>query len=277
MQAHFKSMVVDGLDTAYYEAGSGETVVLLHGGEHGACSELTWELNFAALAGEFHVLAPDWLGFGRSAKVHDFVLGAQRKLLHLKRFLQEQKVNAAHFIGCSMGGALCARALSVDPTFLPARSLVLIGAGGQAPDNVYRRALLDYDCSLPGMRKIIQALFHDESWAANEAYVKRRYDSSTAPGAWECSAAARFKSPLVPARSEFGQVDTTEYERVTIPVLLIAGARDKLKEPGYASQLSGRFPDCEWHVIPDCGHYANIECASSVNTHLLRFLRRVKR
>jgi len=167
------------------------------------------------------------------------------------------------------------RALSVDPTFLPARSLVLIGAGGQAPDNVYRRALLDYDCSVAGMRKIVEALFHDVSWPANENYVQRRYESSVVAGAWECAAAARFKNPLVPARSEFGQADLTEYERVKIPVLLIAGACDKLKEPGYGAELSRRFPDCELQVIADCGHYGNIECASSVNTHFLRFLRRV--
>jgi 2-hydroxymuconate-semialdehyde hydrolase len=80
---NLKTLIIDGLETAYYEAGAGPTVVLLHGGEHGANAELAWEFNFGVLAKEFHVLAPDWLGFGKSAKVHDFVLGAQRRLLQI--------------------------------------------------------------------------------------------------------------------------------------------------------------------------------------------------
>jgi pimeloyl-ACP methyl ester carboxylesterase len=275
MHSRIKTLVVDELETAYYEMGSGPTVVLLHGGEHGSNSELTWECNFEPLAREYHVVAPDWLGFGKSAKVHDFALGSQRRLLHLQRFLDRKGIKEADFIGCSMGGALAVRALAADQTSLPVRSLTLIGAGGNAPDNAYRRALLDYDCSLSGMKKIVEALFHDKSWAADDAYIQRRFESSISPGAWECSEAARLKNPLLPQRSEFGQVDATAYERITAPVLVIAGERDKLKDPGYCAHLAKRFQNGESHVIPDCGHLPNIECAAAVNQILLRFLRKV--
>ena len=36
-------MLVDGLTTSYLEAGEGDPVVLLHGGEFGASAELGWE------------------------------------------------------------------------------------------------------------------------------------------------------------------------------------------------------------------------------------------
>jgi len=272
---NLKTLIIDGLETAYYEAGAGPTVVLLHGGEHGANAELAWEFNFGVLAKEFHVLAPDWLGFGKSAKVHDFVLGAQRRLLHLRRFLEEKRITKADFIGCSMGGAIVVRALATDQSFFPARSLTLIGAGGHAPDNQYRRALLNYDCTVAGMRKVIEALFYEKSWPDNSAYVQRRFESSISPGAWECSEAARLKNPLLPQRSEFGQIDTTPYERVICPVLVIGGQRDKLKDPSYGLELAKRFPDCEVQMIRDSGHYPNIERASEVNEILLRFLRTV--
>ena len=64
-----KTVLVDGLVTGYLEAGQGDPVVLLHGGEFGVSAEIGWEHNIAALAAHHRVLAPDMLGFGESAKV----------------------------------------------------------------------------------------------------------------------------------------------------------------------------------------------------------------
>jgi pimeloyl-ACP methyl ester carboxylesterase len=75
MEFQRKTLLVDGLVTSYLEAGHGDPVVLLHGGEFGAGAELGWERNIAALAAKYRVLAPDQLGFGQSAKVIDFVEG----------------------------------------------------------------------------------------------------------------------------------------------------------------------------------------------------------
>ena len=45
-----RSLLVDGLTTGYLEAGQGDPIVLLHGGEFGVTAELAWERNIAALA-----------------------------------------------------------------------------------------------------------------------------------------------------------------------------------------------------------------------------------
>lgn len=42
MQFERKTMLVDGLVTSYLEAGRGDPVVLLHGGEFGASAEIGW-------------------------------------------------------------------------------------------------------------------------------------------------------------------------------------------------------------------------------------------
>src|SRR3984893_14293609 len=67
-----RTAAVDGLATSYLEAGTGDPVILLHGGEFGASAEIGWEHNIPALAARYRVLAPDMLGFGQSAKVIDF-------------------------------------------------------------------------------------------------------------------------------------------------------------------------------------------------------------
>ncbi|QLG63449.1 alpha/beta fold hydrolase [Halorarum salinum] len=56
-----------GMDVAYTEAGDpdAETIVLLHG-MNAAASSGEWRETFPLLAEEYHVVAPDFPGFGRS-------------------------------------------------------------------------------------------------------------------------------------------------------------------------------------------------------------------
>ncbi len=81
-----KTVLVDGLATGYLEAGQGDPVVLLHGGEFGVSADLGWERNIAALAAHYRVLALDMLGFGQSAKVIDFNDGRGMRIRHIARF-----------------------------------------------------------------------------------------------------------------------------------------------------------------------------------------------
>lgn len=263
---------VDGIRTHYLEGGSGPTVVLLHSGEFGGCAELSWEYSAAPLAERFHVVAPDWLGFGKTDKVHDFVDTRGRRLRHIRRFLEVLGIERADFVGNSMAGGMITQAASADPPLLPIRRIVLASGGGFSPDNEFRRALLDYDCTEPAMRKLLHAMFHDPKWPADEAYVRRRVELSLMPGAWEATAAARLRNPTVPQRSGFGQPDRTPYEQIPFPTLVIAGANDKLRNPGYADEIVARLPTATLVVFERCGHCPNIEQAERFVTVVSEFL-----
>jgi 2-hydroxymuconate-semialdehyde hydrolase len=265
-------LVVDGIRTHYLEAGAGFPVVLLHSGEYGANAQLSWEFNIDSLAAHFRVIAPDWLGFGQTDKIVDFVGGTARRVAHLRRVLEVLDISEAFFAGSSFGASTLAREIArPDPAF-PAAALVLSAGGGFVPDNEARRAILDYDCTEEGMRRIVRVLFCDQQWAEDKAYVRRRHESSLAPGAWEATAAARFRSPVTPPRGNIGQPDTTQYEQIRCPTLVIAGGDDKLREPGYAAEIAARIPDARLQVYPGCGHLPHIERASAFNELAVAFL-----
>jgi pimeloyl-ACP methyl ester carboxylesterase len=269
------TVLVDGLVTGFLEAGQGDLVVLLHGGEFGVTAELGWEKNIAALAAHHHVFALDMLGFGQSAKVVDFNDGRGVRIRHIARFCETVGVESAHFVGNSMGTVnLFVDATSQAP-LIPARSLVMICGGGEIQRNEHSAALYDYDATLPAMRRIVAALFFDPSYPADDAYVQRRYESSIAPGAWEALAAARFRRPgLEPPPLPSSK---KSYERIAVPTLVVEGEGDKLLPPGWAAEIAAQIPAGRSLVVPKAGHCPQIEQPSVVNHVLVDFLSEVQR
>lgn len=262
---------IGGIRTHYLDAGDGPTMVLLHSGEFGGCAEICWEYNIAALAQNHRVIAPDWLGFGQTDKIRDFVSGSDRMVRHMAAFLDTMALEEADFVGVSMGATTLLREASSPRCRFPVRRMVIGSGGGFVPDNSQRRRILDYDGSAEGMRRIVAANFSDPRWAADDDYIARRVAASIAPGAWEAVAAARFKSPTLPPRSQFGQTDSIAYEDIPYPTLAIAGGADQLREPGYHEVLT-RIPDSRVVVLPDAGHLVNIERADEFNTLVAEFL-----
>jgi pimeloyl-ACP methyl ester carboxylesterase len=265
-------VLVDGIRTHYLDAGEGPTVVLLHSAEFGGCSELSWEATIPALADRYRVVAPDWLGFGKTDKLHDFGSNRGRMLAHMRRFVETMCIDEAHFVGSSMAGSTLLSLAAEGNSGLPIRSIVAASGGGFVPNNDSREIVQSYDCSLESMRKVIEVLFSDPSWAADDDYVQRRFDISLEAGAWECAAAARFRAPTRTGSSPFGRPDTTPYEQIEVPVLLVAGGDDKLREPGYAEEVAARIPHGAAEVLPNCGHLPNVERADDFNRLLVGFL-----
>ena len=270
-----KTVFVDGLTTGYLEAGQGDPVVLLHGGEFGVSADLGWELNIAALAAHYRVLALDMLGFGQSAKVVDFNDGRGMRIRHIARFCEMVGVDAAHFIGNSMGAVNMFVDATSESPMLAARSLTMICGGGEIARNEHSAALYDYDATLSGMRAIVKALFADPIYPEDDEFVQRRYESSIAPGAWEALAAARFRrpgleSPPLPSSRR-------AYERIAVPTLVVEGADDKLLPAGWAAEIAAQISDGRSAVIERAGHCPQIEQPAAVNELLLEFLGGVTR
>ncbi len=270
MEFERRSIDVDGLVTGYLEAGEGDPVVLLHGGEFGASADLGWERTIGALGAHYRVLAPDMLGYGHSAKVVDFVDGRGLRIRHVARFCEVMGVDSAHFVGNSMGAINLLTDLTSDVPALPVRSLALICGGGTIQRNEHADALYEYDASVEGMRRIVTALFFDPGYPADDDYVERRHASSTAPGAWEAIAAARFRRPgETPPPTPSAE---RAYERIAVPTLVIEGGGDKLLPAGWAADIAGRIADGRSAVVDAAGHCPQIEQPAVVNELLLRFI-----
>ena len=99
-----KEVLVFGQKIQYVEAGSGPTVILLHG--LGGSSQ-AWGPNTSALAEKYRVIVPDQIGFGKSDK--PLVNYRIRTYVDfLDQFCKQLKIERATLVGSSMGGWIAA-------------------------------------------------------------------------------------------------------------------------------------------------------------------------
>lgn len=277
-QLYSRFCETNGLQTHYLEAGEGGyPMVLLHSGEYGGCAESSWSTVIPALASAgFHIYAPDWLGFGQSDKVVDFASPRGRRLNHMGQFIQDLRLpEYPVIVGNSMGGTYLVQELANGNKAFMAAAAVVVSGGGFVPDNEARRTIQEYDLTKEGMRRILGVLLHDRKWIEDENFVAWRYELSLVPGAWQCAAAARLNPPGTPhGGGEFGKDDRTRYEDVGCPTLVVAGAEDTLRLPGYASEISGRIPSSELLTYEKCGHMPNIEFPERFVKDVVNFSRK---
>src|SRR5258705_6831238 len=265
-----KFAVVEGMRTHYLEGGRGFPVVLLHSGEFGGCAELSWEFTLPALAEHFHVIAPDWLGFGESAKLFSFDDMRALRIHHIAAFLNTIGISKAHFVGNSMGGGMLASVAAMDQPHCPIERMILASAGGFAPVNEARKLLNSYDGTREHMRRILETVLIHTPLRRDEAYLDRRHRLSLMPGSWECTAAARFRRPGVKS----GEKEEIDYSAIARPVLIVAGAKDPLREPGYGEKLQQEIAGSELVVFEEAGHFPHIDWPERFNRIAIEFLSR---
>lgn len=128
-----KFIDVNGVRTRYFEGGSGEPLVLVHGGQWpSTASADTWAPIFDHLAAKFHVYAVDKLGMGFTDNPKteaDFSMDAITD--HIFGFIQAVGIRRAVLVGHSRGALPVAR-IAVDHPDMVSH-LVILDSNTLAP------------------------------------------------------------------------------------------------------------------------------------------------
>jgi pimeloyl-ACP methyl ester carboxylesterase len=131
-----REIEIAGIRTRYHDAGAGETLVFIYGGNFGsadsASSAYVWNLNLAPLASRFRVVAFDKLGQGYTdipARDEDYTMDAVVK--HAAAFIAALDLPPVHLIGHSRGGYAATRLALEQPRLV--RSLTIINSGTLTP------------------------------------------------------------------------------------------------------------------------------------------------
>lgn len=251
-----KNIVINGINTNYIEAGSGDHLILIHGSGPGVTAFANWHGVIPTFADDYHVFAPDMVGFGYTdtpEHIKDFTLDFW--VDHIVGFMDALGIEKADFIGNSYGGALTL-ALA---TRLPDRvgKIVLMGAAGlkfemtKGLDDVW-----GYEPSEANMRGLMET-FSSNASLITDAIVTSRYQASIRPGAQE----AFSRLFPEPRQEKLDNLATPEEElkKLTHQTLIIHGREDVIVPIDVAYKFSSLIPNSELHVFGGCGHWTQIE------------------
>lgn len=229
------------------------TLVMLHGSGDNA---QVWDALIARLP-QYTALALDLPGHGAltgrpgpATMMVDDYAGAVRAELARR--------GLAHvcLVGHSLGSAIALR-MAVDYPALVSR-LVLVGAGARM--RVLPALLDEARTDPPAARwKLVEMAFTPAHLAQARAYFEGL--APTAPGMLHRDLAACDGFDMM---SELGHIAQ--------PTLIVTGEEDRLTPPKYARFLAEHLDNAQLALLPNAGHYAQIEAPEAVASAIRAWL-----
>jgi pimeloyl-ACP methyl ester carboxylesterase len=237
----------------FLQFGSGDPIVLLHGGF--TFAEF-WAGQFHALSRHGLVIAPDSRGHGRST------LGTEpmtyRQLAQdVARLLDSLELGPAHLIGWSDGGCASIGLALQRPDLV--RSITLIGT----PFNV--------DNYPPDARRKIQKFLRPTSIGLLGLRLLRRF-LTTEQDKWGV-----FLERMARMWTELPDYTVQELGRITVPTLVIACDRDEFlsltDDPlEIFREIADAIPNCHMAVVRGGNHGVHMQHARKVNGLIVDFI-----
>jgi len=257
-----QSVVANGIRTNYLEAGSGSgTVVLIHGSGPGVTAYSNWRLVLPALGEDFHVLAPDMVGFGYSDRPDDVEYNVQTWADQTVGFMDAMGIKKAHLVGNSFGGAIALRIATQHPERVD--QLVLMGSMGvDFPITEGLDTVWGYEGTIESMRNVLDFFAYSRD-LVNEELAQVRYKASVEPGFQEAFS-AMFPAPRqrwVDAMSS----PEEEISKLTHRTLVMHGREDKVIPVSNSYKLEELIDNADLAVFSHCGHWSMIERTADFN------------
>jgi pimeloyl-ACP methyl ester carboxylesterase len=257
-----------GIKTNYLEAGEGEHVVLIHGSGPGVTAYANWRTVLPALADNFHVVAPDMVGFGYSERPSDATYNLQTWADQVVSLMDNLDMDQASLVGNSFGGAIAMRIAAQHPERV--RKLVLMGSMGvDFPITEGLDRVWGYTPSFDNMRRVLDVFAYSRE-LINDELAEVRYRSSMQPGFQE-SYGSMFPAP----RQRWVEAMTTPEDEIrALPheTLIVHGREDKVIPVATSLRLMELIDRADLHVFARCGHWTQIERSADFNRLVREFL-----
>ncbi|MDI3384726.1 alpha/beta hydrolase [Streptomyces sp. B-S-A8] len=257
------ALLPDGVRIAYDAVGPSDAtpVVLIHGHPF---DRTLWAPQLAALAPDFHVIAPDLRGYGASTVVPGTTpldvfardIASLLDRLGVRRFV---------LVGISMGGQI---AMECVRLFGDRITALVLADTSPAPETdegrSWRRALAERllrEGMKPYADEVLHQMVAPHSAPEVQDHVHRMMCGTDPEGA---AAALRGRAE----RPDYRPLLT----RLPVPALLVVGAEDAYTPVAEAEALHAALPQSTLQVIEGAAHLPNLERPQEFNAALRRFL-----
>src|SRR5688572_18126789 len=258
-----KTATVFGAKINYVEAGdpTKPKVILLHGL---GGSIANWVMNTPAIAQNYHVIALDQVGFGKSDKpALKYRIGTYVDFLD--KFMAELKIEKASLVGNSMGGWVAAWTAIKYPNRV--EKIVLADAAGIVPANFSETQVYQLNNSTRDeIRANMKLIFANPALQNNEALVDQFMTARVTAGD---GGTINSLIESIKRREDFLNDRLGEIKK---PTLIIWGKQDGLLPVADAHTFNKRIAGSELLLFDQCGHAPQFEKAADFNKAVLAFL-----
>ena len=269
-----KFVNVNGARTRYYDVGSGETILLIHGARpSGTSSANTWVPVLTGLSKHFRVLAPDRLGHGMTdnPKGEYSVTG---EMEHLYNFIEVMKLDKFHIMGQSTGAYHAARVTLEHPEMV--RTVIIADSATLSPPigNVEeRREAIGLGTGAGGQRGTSddpkeQFRFAHQQLSKNREHITEEFVlaagyMASLPGGQKTDtvmrgeAAKRYEAIIATGAAEMRE--WIKQGKLQTPTLLYWGKNDPSAIPAVGlalfDMIGEKNPRARMLIVNDAGHF----------------------
>lgn len=257
-----KKINTGNYNTFFCEGGkeNDETIIFLHGSGPGANSVSNWHHVIPALTDTFHVVAPDYYGFGKSdhpeeppTDIMEWTSHRVNQIIELMDYLEIEKVN---LVGNSMGGYVSLHMVMTVPERV--NKVVLMGSpGGEAEltPELVRMSGFYRNPTYINLKNITKWFVYDQKSLGDdlEFILTERYENVMTPEFKRSYTSARITNPfdaLIPPNA---------LKLMEQPFLLIHGMEDRFVQKESSLSMMEHLPNAQLHLIKGCGHWVQIE------------------
>jgi pimeloyl-ACP methyl ester carboxylesterase len=256
---------VNGTRLYFEAAGSGESVVLIHGF---TLDSSLWDDQFSVIADRRRAIRHDARGFGRSAPIDEPFSTSE----DLRALLDELGVERATVVGISMGGRHAIDFALAYPDRVRALVAAAPGLSGRGLPTIAAELAPALAAAQGGDLAEAKRI-----WLQNSIFETAREQ----PAAWakleqmvDAYSGWHFVHGLAAQEQPLDPPAAARLGALSMPALLVMGERDVPDIRVIADQLEAEVPELERVDIPGAGHFTNLEAAPEFNRALLEFLQR---
>jgi aminoacrylate hydrolase len=248
----------------YEEQGAGPPLMMVPGlGGVGAI----WKPQVEAFKAKFHCITHDHRGCGQSTRTKGGYT-VERMADDTLRLMDALKIERAHFIGHSTGGAI-GQIIALDH---PERLVSLVlSATWAGPDPFFRRCFTI-------RRETLTKLGWESYWRVSNAFLYAPWYIAAHAAELAAQEAAQVANPpdLDIAVARIDAIVAFDRRaalgRITMPTLVIV-AKDDMVTPLHLSQeIAKKIPNAKLVALEHGGHFVDIADPASYNKAVLDFL-----
>jgi pimeloyl-ACP methyl ester carboxylesterase len=266
-----------GHRAVYRVAGSGPTVVLIHGMIN---SSRHWEEVAERLAGSYRVVAPDLIGHGDSATPRgDYSLGAHAA--GIRDLLTTIGVERATIVGHSLGGGVAMQFFYQFPQRTERLVLISSGGLGREVSPMLRGAALPVASPLlrlAAQPRLVEAIAGAAAWMRDRGDARGAYLTAIARALrplQEPGARRAFLQTLRSVIDVHGQHISARdrlYLLGEMATLIVWGERDRTIPLRHGREAEAAIPRCRFETLPRAAHFPHLEDPEGLASILADFI-----